>query len=421
MLYLSLLLSACFTSDPAHDLADDSGAVDAKPDTAATSNPWGNQELQACGASTRKERTSGEGVLDPLYCVRVSPEPGDESICTDGTISVDTGGLFARSPVAPIPCKFYNLLGSVEMAGGLDHSAMLYCDGDTPGGVRFVELSESGDAVRSQLIGEDNCYADVDTGALLPTQDGALLAWIHLQTELRIVYGTVSADGTWAGLTGEVAYEGTPARLQAAATHLLVVDSDASLSAIPIAGDRIEGETLLLSSSAQTVTAATNETGFVAVSCDGEGEAPLVTAVDMGQLSWQITLEGSCGYDSRPAATFGPDQILIAWEADGASTVVWLDLSGEEQARITLKDAPFPRLLWNGEAYLLADAAGGVRTLTTDGEISAAWTHPDIVDHLGRVAGLRISERNGVWHFGLLSLQTDTSEVGHVTSFTRLR
>jgi hypothetical protein len=412
-MFLVLLALACSPSEEVVDLpladrgGSSSGSTVDSGDT-GISGDWEPQLSTQCGARGVEEPTSAEQLLEPAWCIRLSPDSLEDR-------AGDTGNYEGDIPVPP-PCSYFNLLGSLALRSDPMHPEVLFCDADTPGGVYFARVDGETETVESVVLADDSCYTDADTGAILSTDQGSFLAWVDLQMGPALMTRRISQSGVLEEAQ-EVGFEG-PRRIQEAGNHLLVVDQDEALWALPIAEGRIEGEALALLEQASTMGAVATETGFLHASCSGYQSTPVVQSVEDSQIGWETSLDGSCGADSRPDIAVGESLIAVVWEGEEQGHLALLDLDGVEQGRLDLGDsARYPRVASLSDGFVLVDGSGAVRRLDSAGQQTDSWVHPDIVDAVGNLAGLRLVVDEESWGFALLGQVIDTTDLGHISSY----
>ena len=395
-------------------------------DTSGPFDPWDEQDAIVCGARNSKEWGNSTDALNPTFCLRLSPEPGSEvPEIPDGK---DTGAPFEDTGITkpesgttysvPPPCGHFNLLGSISVQGNPEKPALMYCDADIPGGLRFVTVDGVQGDVRTQMLASESCYADPDTGTLFVQDYGWLVAWIDLQAGPGILYGHLGAQGEWPDEPVRVLFEGTPQRLYGLSEHLLVLDTENQLWSIPVVGDNIGGEPLFISSDVHSLGATPTDDGLAIATCGVDGGAPAVTRVQDNAVAWTSPLDGDCFFDARPSIAWQSDRLAMAWEQMNNGRAILLDGSGTVLTDLDLgSTGRYGTVVPLDNGFLLADGSGQLRALQSDGTVSDTWIHPDIAHHEGNIAGMRLTLTDEVWGFTLIGNDIVVTPAGHANTF----
>ena len=225
-------------------------------------------------------------------------------------------------------------------------------------------------------------------------------------------------DGSWDGGTTPVYFEGTARQLQAAGSWLIVADTDAQLWALPVSEGDIGGPALSLDTSARTLGVTATDTGSAVVSCADSGEAAVLTILEEGGIATQQALELECGWQARPGLAWSGSQLAVTLHDDDGATLILVDGTGAETARVAMGEGVLhPTVAWTGTAFLTADSSGAVRTLDETGAALGSWVHPDIADHQGSPAAVRLTVADGRWGFTFMGYHTAFTSAGHANTF----
>lgn len=373
----------------------------------------GLEPAEICGDpdDTAAPLTGGD-VLSPDWCVRMSPET---------VLAQDTGASFDTGEPIPPPCGFTNLVGALGVAGAPEQPAVLYCDADADGGVRFDVFD--GTTLQRTLIAEADCMPDAPTGTLSSDEDGFLALWSGYTSEDRVaVSGVVGVrlDSSGAVVDGPERIElgdGTNA-LTVAGGVLVVSDIYGGLWAGPMGTRLVPVSLSYIGEGIRSFNAVSWGDGALVAACSEAEVLGLYVLDASGALQAQHALTESCNAWVRPGMATDGDRVLLTWEdgVDGYGRI--FDATLNLSATIDLGyDRLGPEVVWTGARWALLTLDGTLSVYDADGEEVGSYVHPDIVRAPGVTSWLRLATEGEQLLVLLVGMDSVPMGSGHVNTF----
>jgi hypothetical protein len=391
---LLVVLAAC---SPSRDLS----IVHDRADAPSYPDPYDTADTAVTpvwrGSACPPVDVAGDDVLAPSMCVRVSPEPDQ---------------VWPEEPTsAPQPrCGFFNLVGTLAVAGTAEAPVLLYCDDDVDGGVRLATWDADEGTMTSRMLDPGHCLAGTGTGSLVQTGAGYTAMWTRWEAQESTVANLqtvahLDAIGALRDGPTDVDLPGDAVRVALVpvadgASVLVTVDNDRGLHAMTIdaAAHAASGGVRLAGDQVGYAAAPLGPDALIAA-CGGDAVRVLSLwrlGADL-DVAWTATVaDTTCAWGSTPTVATSPDGFALAWgDEDGGEWAALFDGDGAERARIDLGPTPDwsgvqPAVAWSGAGWTVIAGDGTLRTLGVDGASGVPWRHPNVVGHTGTLAQLEL-------------------------------
>ncbi len=403
------LLLACV--GPEAGPAGVTGGVQEAPPTGQAAPPSTPTHVEACGGDNGWSQA--EGTLPVSWCARVSPELG--SITNEeedpGAIGPHVGTLAptAGSTAAAPPCGVENLVGALGLGGTAAAPAVLYCDQDKEGGVRFATYNPAFERIASTFVAKGDCSAVPGSGTLTALGEGWIVSWAGttLANDVDVggasgTYGIVAArlDASGSTVAGPVRVEvgedigHVDLAIGAYPLAVAVTWSGAVwLAPVPLGADptlAAPAPQRLTSGAAEAAIVATGAGFTVATCADADGQLTLWQLDAVGAVLGSAPVAGAtCGWSQRPSLVATAGGVVLGWTGPTSAGVAALGADLAEAWRYTPPGGA-TQVAALDDGVLVVTRDGTVSRLDESGVVVASAVHPALVDAEGSIGDLRL-------------------------------